>query len=247
MRIARSLRLRAPLMILAAVSAVHLGCPAAEPGRLTLIFHPFVGNEVLALNEVRYANPGGEGLFKVRDFQFFISNIRLLADHAEFAQPESYHLARFDGEDGTYAIVVESVPRESYRRLELGIGVDPGANASILPVGDLDPNGRMAWSWDVGYKFVLFEGGLVLGDLQYPLVYHVGFSENYQLLSFELDRDPLDGPAATLNFRVDLRRMFEGAHVVDMAALPSVKFDPGDARRLAENYSEMVSRMPPVD
>jgi len=66
--------------------------------------------------------------------------------------------------------------------------VDPAANGSVAPVGDLDPNGRMAWSWDVGYKFVLFEGGLVLADTQYPLVYHVGFNENYTPLSFGLDR-----------------------------------------------------------
>ena len=50
---------------------------AAQPGRLVLRFHPFVGEEALVLDAVRYANPGGEGRFKVRDFQFFISNITL--------------------------------------------------------------------------------------------------------------------------------------------------------------------------
>ena len=55
-------------------------------------------------------------------------------------------------------------------------------------MGDLGPDGPMAWSCDVGYKFVLFEGALLVGDIQYPLVYHVGFDENYKQVSFEVNR-----------------------------------------------------------
>jgi len=241
-----SRRALGPGVLLLALAAICTACLASHPAppiRLTLRFHPFVGSEALVLDEVRYANPGGEGRFKARAFQFFLSNVRLLADGVEFAEPDSYHLVRFDGDDGTYALVIENVPREDYRRLEFGIGVDPAANGSIAPRGDLDPNGRMAWSWDVGYKFVLFEGGLVLGDTQYPLVYHVGFSENYRPLSFGLERSLFDREDATLHLRVDLLQLFKGVHTVDMAALPSVKFDRGDARRLAENYATMVSVM----
>lgn len=193
------------------------------------------------LDEARYANPGGQGLFKVRDFQFFLSNVRLRADGMEFAEPESYHLARFDTDDGTYVLAIENVPRADYRSIQFGIGVDPAANGSTVPVGDLDPNGRMAWTWDVGYKFVLFEGGLVLEDTQYPLVYHVGFDENYRTVSFDLDRSLFDHGDATLDFCADLLRMFDGVHTVDMAALPNVKFDHHDARLLAENYAGMLS------
>jgi hypothetical protein len=243
----RSFGLGGLLLSLVATSAAYLGCRSVELTRLTLRFHPFVGSEPLVLDQARYANPGGEGLFRVRDFQFFLSNIRLLADGAEFVEPESYHLARFDGDGGSYVLVIESVPRQDYRRIEFAIGVDPAANGSIVSVGDLDPNGRMAWSWDVGYKFVLFEGALVLDDTQYPLVYHVGFDENYARLSFDLEGPLFDRADATLDFRADLLRMFEGVHTVDMAALPNVKFDPGDARLLAENYSGMLSRVPHLD
>ena len=225
------------LVLVAAVCG--FACRPAEPLRVTLRFHPFVGEETLRLDEVRYANPGGDGSFKVRDFQFFVSNIRLVADSSEFVEPESYHLARFDNEDGTYDIVIEDVPRADYRRLEFGIGVDPAANGSIAAVGDLDPNGRMAWSWDVGYKFVLLEGGLVVGDTQYPLVYHVGFDENYKQVAIDLDESLSAG--ATIDFRADLLQMFYGSQVVDMIALPNVKFDRADAKLLADNYASMVS------
>ena len=98
--------------------------------------------------------------------------------------------------------------REDYRRLEFGIGVDPAANGSIASVGELDPNGRMAWSWEVGYKFVLFEGGLVLGDTQYPLVYHVGFDENYKLASIALDEPLFEREDPSVDFRIDVLQMF---------------------------------------
>jgi hypothetical protein len=111
--------------------------------------------------------------------------------------------------------------------------------------GDLDPNGRMAWNWEVGYKFVLFEGTLLRGDESDPLVYHVGFSENYRATSTKLPREPLDRRPARLDFRVDLLRLFQGSTNVDMAALPSVKFDRTDAALLARNFAALVTPMRP--
>jgi hypothetical protein len=99
----------------------------------------------------------------------------------------------------------------------------------------------MAWSWDVGYKFVLLEGALVVGDIQYPLVYHVGFDENYKQVALELGEPLFDGHEADVDFRTDLLQMFSGAKTVDMAGLSNVKFDRTDAKLLADNYARMVS------
>jgi len=230
-------------MILAGtvIAAVWYSNRPVPTGRLALRFHPFVGEQALVLDQVRYVNPGGEGSFKVRDFHFFVSNIRLVSGSAEYVEPESYHLARFDGDDGIYVIVIENIPREDYRRIELGIGVDPATNGTLASVGELDPNGRMAWSWDVGYKFVLFEGALVVGDTQYPLVYHVGFDENYKQISFELDEPLFNGPEANVDFHIDLLQMFSGVTTVDMAEMSNVKFDRTDAKLLADNFAHMVS------
>jgi hypothetical protein len=237
----RYLILAAMILAGAVIAAASYSYRSVQPGRLALRFHPFVGDEALVLDQVRYANPGGEGLFKVRDFQFFISNIRLVSDSAEFVERESYHLARFDSDDGTYVIVIENIPRGDYRRIEFGIGVDPATNGTLTSVGELDPNGRMAWSWEIGYKFVLLEGGLVVDDIQYPLVYHVGFDENYRLVSLELGEPLFDRPEAVVDFRTDLLQMFSGAETVDMAVISTVKFDRTDAKLLADNYSRMVS------
>jgi hypothetical protein len=218
---------------------------AAQPVDLALYFHPVVGLEPLVLNESRYPNPGGEGRFKVRDFQFLLSNVRLVSATSAYAESNSYHLVRFDGDEPAFAIVLHDVPRRSYERIEFGIGVDPAANRSLASRGDLDPNGRMAWSWEIGYKFVLFEGALFRGNASDPLVYHVGFEENYRLISARVPRKSLDTRPARLDFRVDILRLFQGVTNVDMAALPSVKFDRADAALLGRNFAGMVTPMWP--
>ena len=223
--------------------AVRLAGQDAGPAELTLRFHPYVGAEPLVANELRYANPGGAGSFEVRDFQFFLSNIRLTGSSGEYAEPDSYHLVRFDRAQSTYVITLKDVPREDYDRIEFGIGVDPAANGSIEQRGDLDPNGRMAWTWDVGYKFVLFEGAFVRDDVRRPLVYHVGFDENYQPLSIGLDLGLKGTRDMNLDFRVDVLRMFAGDVNVDMEALSTVKFDRDDAALLARNYAGMIIPM----
>lgn len=231
------------VLVAGAALGAAAGCRhhAPPPVELTLRFHPFVGPDPLVLNERGYPNPGGAGRFEVRDFQFFLSNIRLEGDTA-YAEPDSYHLVRFDT-DPTYAVTLRDVPPRDYRGVEFGIGVDPAANGSIDSRGDLDPNGRMAWTWDVGYKFVLLEGTLVVDGARTPLVYHVGFDENYRRVSAPIDVRLAGTPGATLSFRVDLRKVFTGSSTVDLAALPSVKFDRHESARLARNYAGMISPM----
>ena len=216
---------------------------AARPIELVLYFHPFVGPEPLTLNEARYPNPGGEGRFKVRDVQLFLSNIKLTGDSGAYIEPDSYHLVRFDGTKPAFAIVLHGVSRRDYRRIEFGIGVDPAANKSLTQRGDLDPNGRMAWTWEVGYKFVLLEGTLERDGTSIPLVYHVGFDESYTPVSMALHAEAVKGRAARLDFRVDILRLFQGSSTIDMVALPSVKFDRTDAALLARNFAGVIALM----
>jgi len=150
---------------------------------------------------------------------------------------------RFDGEEPAFVIMLHDVPRRQYERLEFGVGVDAAANRSLASRGDLDPNGRMAWSWEVGYKFLLFEGSLVRGSTGEPLVYHVGFEENYRPVSTELHSAPLASSPARLDFRVDLARLFQGSTNIDMAALPSVKFARADAALLGRNFAALITPM----
>ena len=219
-----------------------------QPATIHLRFTAVVGDKALVFNEPLYANPGGRGVFSVRDFLMYLSNIELVGAAGTYSVPDSYHLARFDNASNTYEILIEAVPRDSYSRVILSIGLDQEANASInAPIalaGDLDPNGRMAWNWEVGYKFVLFEGSLLVDGELSPLVYHVGFSENRRTLQFDLPEPALVWSPEGLAFRVDLMTLFTGNQTVDMQALSSVKFDRVDAGLLADNYASMISLVP---
>ena len=208
---------------------------ANQPKTVNLIFTASVGENPLVLNSVEYRNPNGQGVFKIRSFQFFISNIKLTATDSVYTEPESYHLVRFDNDTADYLLTLENVPAADYQSIAFGIGVDPAANASIDSPGELDPNGRMAWNWEVGYKFVLFEGGLTLDQGYIPLVYHIGFGENYK---------PLEFPIASTDkiaLNVDILAMFTDVHPIDMATTSNVKFDRKESTQLAENYDGMIT------
>ncbi len=239
------------MLVLATALALVVGvfaCRPPRPAAIRLHFTAVVGDKALVFNEPLYANPGGRGVFSVRDFLMYLSNIQLVGAAGTYSVPDSYHLARFDNASKTYDIVIEAVPRDTYSRVILSIGLDEKANASIASIasaGDLDPNGRMAWNWEVGYKFVLFEGSLqVDGDLR-PLVYHVGFSENRKTLQFDLAEPALVWSPEGLAFRVDLMKLFAANQIVDMQALSNVKFDRVDAGLLSNNYASMISLVPP--
>jgi hypothetical protein len=229
-----------PRFLLLLAAGVWLPQCAAPPMSLTLRFHPTVGTEPLVLDEARYANPGGEGRFAVRDFRLYLSNIRLLGAKTQYAEPDSYHLVRFDGDEPGFEIVLRDVPGGDYTRIEFGIGVDSAANGSNAVRGDLDPNGRMAWGWEAGYKFVLLEGSLMRGETRQPLIYHVGFDENYRVVSSDLPPEVRKRDRPHLDFRVDLLAMFMSEPPVDMAALPTVKFDHTDAARLAGSFPALI-------
>ena len=229
------------LLAIVAVLLLAGACAEDQPGSLALRFEPSVADEPLILNELRYGNPGGEGQFKIRDFRFFLSNIKLLAGSEEYSVSDSYHLVRFDGQEPLYELELQNIPRMPYTEIQLGIGVDEAANGSIESVGDLDPNGRMAWTWDVGYKFILLEGGLERNEDWIPLVYHVGFDENYKTVAFKLAQPLFDLRAETLVFKVDIMKLFTGVTTIDMSTLSNVKFDRTDARRIASNYQTMIT------
>ena len=212
-----------------------------QPGSLVLRFVAFVEDEALVFNRVRYGNPGGVGEFEIRDFRFFLSNIRLVSGSEEYSVPESYHLARFDGDTQVYQLELDNIPRMPYTEIQFGIGVDATANSSIESVGDLDPNSRMAWTWDVGYKFILLEGWLLVNDVRRPLVYHVGFDENYKVVALRVEEPLFDRRTAALTFKVDIMRVFKGTNIIDMSTLSNVKFDRADARLIADNYETMIS------
>ena len=227
------------LTALIVTSVLFILMQAKQPSHLTLRFQATVDNNPLVLHHNSYANPGGEGLFTIRDFQFFISNIKLIGKKNNFREVESYHLVRFDNEDNFYEIVLPNIIIEDYQQIELGVGVDPDANGTITISGDLDPNGRMAWSWDVGYKFLLLEGSLLHHQQQIPLVYHIGFNESYTRVSFPLN-EAIKTDNSLINFNVELLHLFNREIPIDLSELSTVKFDTENVALISEGFKDLI-------
>ncbi|MGK0190655.1 MAG: hypothetical protein ACI9R3_006485 [Verrucomicrobiales bacterium] len=206
-----------------------------------LVFTAKVGDALLDFNKFAYTNPAGSEKFRIRNFRFYISNVKLYGEEGEYVEEESYHLARFDSSNKSYAITLRNVPLSEVRKIALSIGVDAKANTSIKAVGDLDPNSQMAWNWQVGYKFVLLEGSIRVDGQVRPLVYHVGFNENRRDVMFSPPQDiDLNGDES-IQFTVDIMKIFTGGSTINMVKLPSVKFDKKDAQSIADNYKVMIS------
>jgi len=249
-----------PLIFGILITAIALGLITVwlrfSPQDLTLRFHPYIGDKPLVLNSQSYKNPGGNGEFSIRDFQLFISNIVVDYPVLSIAESESYHLLRFDGITSFDQIVIPEIKIQNLKKLSFGVGIEPKANGTIIISGDLDPNGRMAWNWQVGYKFLLLEGMLTVQNEQRPLVYHIGFDESYTELNFHISKEEVSNDGV-INFKIDLLRLFqqlsthnekltkhrlnESMIYIDMSEMPHVKFAPADVRIIANGFKHFIS------
>ncbi|ALP54517.1 hypothetical protein Tel_15925 [Candidatus Tenderia electrophaga] len=213
----------------------------SRPTQLSLVFAVELDGAPLAFDEYRYDNPGGEGTFKINDFRFLVSNLVLEGSGGRYAVPDSYHLARFDNAARTYEIRIAEIPLRQVETVRFSIGVDEKANTSIMSVGDLDPNSRMAWNWEIGYKFILLEGALKTARESIPLAYHVGFSENRRDFVFKASELQTHAGDERLFLNVDVMKLFVGDKRIDLSQMPSVIMNKEDARTVADNYSALIA------
>ena len=234
------------LVVTAVVGWQGYGWLYPVPSNLKLVFHARVGDDAFQRNAFVYQNPGGDGQFRINDFRFFLTNVCLTdGDGQTVTIPDSYHLARFDNADAAYSLQFDELAIDDLQNISFAVGVDAKTNHSIQSRGDLDPNSQMAWNWEVGYKFIVFEGNLQVGDRRKPLVYHVGFSDNLRRFSFN-PGEPMDLQASSqVDFDVDVMKLFDSRNRLDMAEISSVKFNKTDARMLADNYGTMITMRQP--
>ena len=82
------------------------------------------------------------------------------------------------------------------------------------------------------------------GSSAIPLVFHIGFSDNYKELSYPVDldlSDPAVNPDVALTFAIELSEIFKNPTPIDLHTLPNVMFDPEDVATIANNYVDMIS------
>ena len=225
--------------MVAVFSLVLLSAPGAGSSKLTLAFTAKADDEPFIFDEFRYGNPGGEGTFQLRDLRLYVSNLELSDGIRRHVVEDSYHLVTFNNRSQTYELVLDELPLKRVSSLNFIIGLDEEANNSIETKGDLDPNSQMAWNREIGYKFILAEGAMKVGEAQLPLVYHVGFDESRRPFKLELPRSVRLGANAVLSMDVDVMQLFEGPNTIDMQSKPTVRMNRTDAALLADNATGM--------
>jgi hypothetical protein len=193
-----------------------------------------VGEKNLVLKNQKYLNATGD-TFSVNQFDYYLSNLKLISKKGTFSVANSYHLIRVGSQSPIVELTLNNVPEDEYTALEFGLGVDSVANSSTKVVGDLDPNNAMAWNWLTGYKFVRFEGFHFKENAQRAgLVFHIGTNPNYRTIRLE-NKVLTD---QTFDIEVDVLKMFSKPNPIDFDQINEAMFGD-EANLIAENYVNM--------
>lgn len=218
-------------------------CDTPKMKSATFIFSATIGTEPLVIGSKRYRTPNNEGEFAIENFKLYVSNIMFIDSSRNKFHKEknSYHLVRFDAQKNTFEFTINSIPIDTFDEIKFSIGIDSVKNKSIDHIGDLDPNGQMAWNWNVGYKFLVLEGNYFTneGSIVKPLVFHIGFSENYQPLSYDVAKSNLLR-SDTIHFNIDIESMFTSPNIINFDSLSSITFNRKKAKLVAANFKEMI-------
>lgn len=240
-------------------AALLLGaCGSGQDGLpLRLEISHVVGAAPLALGQ-EYRDAAGEA-WSAQRLRYYLSNFRLRReDGAWFANPQSGQDSRgyflVDAADAASTrFAIGPVPAARYGGVEFLVGVDAQRNSGGAQSGTLDPARGMFWTWNTGYIFFLFEGHSPQSpDAEHALTWHVGGGSGAPARSVYLQFPaPLEITAeqgAEVHLHADLARLFDGAHALHLAQLPSA-MDPAAAALVADNSAGLfridhVHRLP---
>jgi len=182
---------------------------------------------------------------KAERFAYYLSNVVLYTSPTDSVLvKDSYYLVRVDDQTGSnYSIEIKNLPPVTIEKIGFSIGVDPLKNASTDNDGDLDPNNFMAWNWDTGYKFLLFEGRFRNADgLKDALVLHIGGNSNFQTMRFPLNTpvELKENTQPKVVFKAQIKEIFENPNTIALNESTSVVMGPG-SELFAQNYAHMFT------
>ena len=186
-----------------------------QKSEVTLVFRSTFGGQPLVMYDPAYQYVEGMRM-KAQLFQFYLSDIELVAANGEKTKLSDIELINFGDDNNSqqasegYVLRFKDVPGGQYDRIQFGLGVSPDLNAT--QPGNYAPTHPLAdnyWSWALGYVFSKIEGNAdnngdgVFND---KLTYHTGADALYQVLSYEGPfMVPVDGSGYQIEFGVDLK------------------------------------------
>lgn len=218
------------------------------------------GEQELVLDSMIYSNQF-EQSFKVKKFNYFISNIMLVNENDEefiVPQDESYFLIK-EIDKASHQFIINNLPVGTYTKIRFLIGVDSLRNTKgiaertgVLDVGAYAAD--MYWTWNQGYIFLKLElhQSRPKGDTTnaIPYVYHIGgyggmntpTVNNLRTVELNLTNKIVGVKNATSNLylKVDAEKVIRGNYEVDLDRYPTVMLTPFSTN-IADNYKNMFS------
>lgn len=206
----------------------------------------------------------GETYHNISDYRVNVTELKLyLSDvYAVKNNGDTVFLsdiALFHLNSGEDAITVEDVPAGEYVAFGFGLGVSTDLNSpqneEIFDISLFDNDhplsisSGMYWTWQAGYRFVIFEGKYNTdSDGTDPLIegysYHTGKDESYRTVEFDNINFEVNGTGNSvinLDFDVD-RFYYSQSDTVDVAVDSQTHGTNQDlSNRVSENITEAIS------
>ena len=220
--------------------------PAPVPtGDMQVQFNALGNGEPFQMNQRVYTTALGE-TFETRSLQVYLSNVSLVnAAGEETKAIDSYHLVRVSASNNQPFLTSNCLKPGTYNKLRFYIGLDSVANYTIDMVGkgDLSLNDGMVWSWNSGYKFIIFEGSGLVGDTVANYIVHTGFMPNYRLVEVDLPTPIVISTNSTPTIQLDweVSKIFTSVHNLSIGGLGDAMHNTPVSRQVADNYETMFS------
>ena len=215
------------------------------PSVLNITFENFANNHPVVLRDSVYTNKFGEK-YRVTKLRYYISNICLKSNSADFKESDSYHLID-ENKSGSKSFSFAANTR-AYDSITFLIGVDSLRNVSGAQTGALDPVNDMFWTWNSGYVMMKFEGNSssskqVNQKFEYHIGGYSGKNNVVKRIAFALPRSifKTDNDTAKIIITCDLDKWWDGSRTIKIEE-HAVVTTPGPlAVTVSENYQRMFS------
>lgn len=231
--------------------------PVDSTSNIHLRISSFFGDQELEFGETYFNILGYR--FNVADFKLYLSYIYFIEQNGDTAHLAD--IAFFNLYAGDNELIIEDVPVGNYAQMGFGIGVAPDMNSPQNPDFDLalfdndhplsQFNG-MYWTWQGGYRFVIFEGKYDTDpDSTEPMVdgysFHTGGDESYRVVNLtgiNFNVSANENTVAHLDFAVD-RFFYSETDTIDIDENPMTHSPNTElSARMSDHIQQAVSFRP---
>jgi len=196
--------------------------PTLVAGNLQLNFNHFFKTDTLKFTPITFITKANDTL-KLTDLMYYISNITLTKSDGSTWNSHNYALVNAQSPE---AINIANVPAGDYTKISFLLGVDSVNNHTLNHNETaLDPSRGMAWSWLTGYIFFRIKGYF---NNHLGMSFDIGGDQNLLTMNYSLTNFHVENNTKTLDFKVDVNKMFEDPNTYDLKTQVTSIHTPND-------------------